>query len=377
MSYTVKVGSETIDIFNIIQKSNNTYAADGYRRLGGSYQYNDVNNVNYTSAEDLSFGRVKPFYGLKETDGNDIKGYHITNIWNPGVVDWSAHRAFVSTNIANAFKSRNNIQSSESIFDNTWAYHRIYTNTDDLTETFPTGCNKVTFICVGGGGGGGASARLGNRNSFASGGGGGGGVLLKIGTTIAGKYNNTYTVKAGTGGVRGHAVDPGENGYDSGNSGGDSYFKFVNQHWIAKGGGGGGGGRLAGLKSSKMGELGSGSGVQINFNASFEETATATWTGQDAYRSFFESDSYGGGGGVLDYDTVNDTHHNHIGILSLGGDAVLNNSDGDDAITSDLGGSNYHGGGGGGSGGNNMSKDTNTYGGNGSQGIVIVYFRYD
>ena len=381
MSYTVKVGSNTIDIFNIIQKANNNYAATEYTQLA-IFSYN-VSNVSNAVEEDLSFGRYKPFYGLKETDGNDIKGYHITNVYKPGVINWSAHRAYVSTSIQDAFKSNNNIQNSESIFDNTWAHHKVYKNTTAITEAFPTGCNKVTIICAGGGGGGGASGRYSTRNSYGSGGGGGGGILLKIGMSLNSKHTGNYEVKAGQAGNGGQVLDSGHGRWDDGNAGGDSYFKLTNQTWIAKGGGGGGGGEITGY-TRKEGPPGSGGGVVINYNTGFAETETESWIGNDGTNGYrwngttFESVGYmGGAGGYANHNTTNSTHGNHVEIHSQGTNPVINNVDGEDAETGPSGGIYVFGGGGGGSGGNNKSKETNSNGGNGSPGIVIVYFRYD
>jgi hypothetical protein len=322
MTYNVKVGNNTIDIFNVIERYNNTYPS---------------NFANFSPVADLPSQQT--FTGLTVSE-TDIAGYNCTNL--------SAHKAQKPSGINSGYTTQN---QTDNIFTNSWAAHRVHNNTTSETKYLPTGCNKVTIFLGGGGGGGGGTGNSNNKNWSAGGGGGGGGVVLAEGIPVTGKANDYYNVVAGAAGA-------GATARGSGSDGGTSSFHFINKHWNATGGNGGGTGY------EKGGWANQGNGGSYAFSWNEGETV---WSGSAGTAG--NTDYYGSVGGHYNWNFNTITHGNHLRVYSGGGDTINNNADGQNA--------NYYGGGGGGSGGNNQSQNEDGKGGSGSQGVVIVYFRYD
>ena len=338
MTYNVKVGSNTIDLFNVIERYNNTTPSN----------FSDFSPVVWNSNHTWT-GKKREFFGFQES-GTTIAGYHVE-------IDGThrnAHRAYTPSGINNGYVPSWNeaYGSGDSMFVNSWAAHRVHNNTTSETKYLPTGCNKVTFFLGGGGGGGGGTGNSGNRNWGGGGGGGGGGVVLAEGIPVTGKANNYYNVVAGAAGA-------GATARGSGSDGGTSSFHFINKQWSAGGGNGGG----TGYEKSGYAAQGNGGGGTWT---GLGETEVA-WTGNAGTAG--NTDYYGSVGGHYNWNSTNDTHGNHLRVYSTGGATINNNANGSNA--------NYYGGGGGGSGGNNQSQNEDGKGGNGSQGVVIVHFRYD
>lgn len=189
----------------------------------------------------------------------------------------------------------------------------------------------VRVLVVGGGGGGGGA-----HDTNASGGGGGGGVVTK---SFSSSRARTFDVVVGAGGKR------GDNEYDSGTNGGDSYFGQVRAV-----GGGKGGSRRSGADG------GSGGGADtLPKDGSDEGGDGVSGQGRDGGSS---GTSYGGGGG---------------GGGGAGGEGgsgrTVFGGDGGAGTSSDITGSSvYYGGGGGGASHRNAAGGKGGRGGGGDAG---------
>lgn len=202
------------------------------------------------------------------------------------------------------------------------------------TYTPTTGTNTIVIDMVGGGGGGGAVPASSSSSSSGSGGGAGGRLIKRI-TSVSG----TYTYSIGGGGAGGVA------GTNNGSTGGNTTFVNGATTYTAYGGGGGYG---DGTHTSSIGASqpgGSGGAVSTNGdintggmpgNPGFTFTTTYQSSGTGG------STLYGGGG---------------VGMVTITG--AGNNATG------------YGAGGGGAA--SSVISTTAKAGGNGTQGIIIVY----
>jgi len=212
---------------------------------------------------------------------------------------------------------------------------RIQTFTADSTYTRATGATKALVYVIGGGGGGGGVDGQGSGKSAAGAGGGAGGMATKLITSGLGA---TETVTVGLGGAGGTA------GANAGSTGGTSSF---GSHCSATGGTGGVGqsGVTPSNASMRPGGLGGvGTGGDINTKGQSGEYSIVGGTGT--------SEGISGGGGSTMFGS---------GALGLQGDQAGNSAD--DATQA----------GGGGSGACSTNTSTNYAGGDGANGIVVVY----
>jgi hypothetical protein len=232
--------------------------------------------------------------------------------------------------------------------------------------TFSTDIIGVSVICVGGGGGGGG-ASFGGGIPFTGPGGGGGGNWQTSDNFTA----QTYTITVGKGGTGGTGGSPGGDGKTSSVKTTDDSDIVV-----CTGGGGGDGGTTstpgsAGYNSFPSNNYGSGgqggnanatNGNKGNNSASYSNENITVPTNLQYY---IKSKYCGGGAGA----GLSNTIGGGSGIDGLGGNPNTHSStfNGENATTP---------GSGGGGGCYNQSTGTNTTGGNGADGIVIMYFEY-
>ena len=127
--------------------------------------------------------------------------------------------------------------------------------TSSATHTPQAGISRIEFEVFGAGGGGGGCA--GTTANTKAGGGGGGGYVFSSTETIAASY--TVTVGAGGGG--------GAAGVNNGEDGGDSIVTDGASYTLTATGGGGGGGVAGGFTGS-AGIFGTGTGGEVNSDAS-------------------------------------------------------------------------------------------------------------
>ena len=209
----------------------------------------------------------------------------------------------------------------------------IQTFTADGTYTPTAGTTKVLVYVVGGGGaGGGVDGQGGSSDGKVAvgGGGGGGGCAIAFVTSLGA----TETVTVGAGGT-------GVSGANAGGSGGASSF---GSHAVASGGSGGTGSTAAVPSNTRMtggGSAGSGTTGDVQFTGTAGVYGTAGGTSSSEVQSGTGGSSFFGGGA------------RGIGADNNGRD-----------------GRNY-GGGGSGAAVNNLS--TNYAGGDGADGIVVIY----
>ena len=214
---------------------------------------------------------------------------------------------------------------------------RIQTFTADGTYTKSTGATKALVYVVGGGGGGGGIDGQGSGTTGAGGGGGAGGMATKLITSGLGA---TETVTVGDGAAGGS----GGSGGSSGSTGGTSSF---GSHCSATGGGGGGVGTASAVSNATIrngGTGGVGSSGDINT------------TGQP------------GSPGIAAGTSTSEAVSGNGGSTIFGGGARSVNGDQNGEDCADLTQA-----GGGGSGACNTDTAGNYRGGNGGNGIVVVY----
>lgn len=323
MTYNVKVGNVDVKLFDIVKKYENSYANS---RL--------VNYLNDTSDSTNGInGRSYTSYFSDSTDSNVIKVYN-------------SNKNSMTARGTTGFQ----VSGTDIISTDTLAEYKVCTNTTESTVDIPTGCTRLNIIVVGaGGGGGGTDGNSNNRNWNSGGGGGGGGVSIWNGRAVGNLA--TFKVKAGSGGTS--AVQ------QSGNAGGTTYVNLGGTKYSADGGNGG-------SRGNEMGQ-GKGDGDYVyptNGNGGLgSNTATAHSDGNDGGNNTYKH--FGGNGGIIN----NGLSGAILPIKSTPGNGANNNADGNSA--------NEYGAGGGGSGGTNKSHNNDLKGGNGSQGIAFVFFRYD
>jgi hypothetical protein len=320
MTYNVKVGNVDVKLFDIVKQYENSSANSSL-----------VNYLNETSA--YINGRSYTSYFSDSTDSNVIKVYN-------------ANKNSMVAKGTTGFQ----VSGTDIISTNTLAEYKVCTNTTESTVNIPTGCTRLNIIVVGGGGGGGGTdGNSNNRNWNSGGGGGGGGVSVHNGIEVGNL--TTFKVKAGKGGTS--AVQ------QSGNAGGTTYVKLDDTSYSATGGNGG-------SMGNEMGpDEGNGDYVHpTNGNGGLgSDNATHHSDGNAGGNNTYEY--YGGNGGTIN----NGLSAAILPIKTTPGNGAENNKNGNSA--------NHYGAGGGGSGGTNKSHSNDLEGGNGSQGIAFVFFRYD
>lgn len=324
MTYNVKVGNVDVKLFDIVKKYENSYANSSL-----------VNYLNETSDSTNGInGRSYTSYFSDSTDSNVIKVYNSNK--NSMIAKGTTGFQVSGTDIISA--------------NNSLAEYKVFTNTTKNTEDIPAGCTRLNIIVVGGGGGGGGTdGNSNNRNWNSGGGGGGGGVSIWNGIGVGDL--TTFNVKAGSGGTS--AVQ------QSGNAGGTTYVKLSDTSYSANGGNGG-------SMGNEMGP-GKGDGDYVhptNGNGGLG-TTTATHYSHGNAGGNNSTKYFGGNGGTINNGLSGAIHP----IKTTPGNGANNNADGNSA--------NHYGAGGGGSGGTNKSHNNDLKGGNGSQGIAFVFFRYD
>jgi hypothetical protein len=212
----------------------------------------------------------------------------------------------------------------------------IQTFTADGTYTPTAGTTKVLVYVVGGGGAGGGANGAGANTSSAGGGGGGGATSIKFISTGLG---STETVTVGAGGVG--------NSTTNGGAGGTTSF---GSHATATGGSGGKGGSGAGVaadRSVRLREGGAGGSISSG-------VGDVLISGQ------------AGGKGVAGSETdATSVAAGEGGSSHLGGGAY-----GIDGLDNGIDAVGYGGGGGGGS---SFNTTGNRSGGNGADGVVVIY----
>ena len=209
---------------------------------------------------------------------------------------------------------------------------RVQTFTSSGTYTKSSGATKALVYVVGGGGGGGGVDGQGASTGAAGGGGAGGGVAIKLITSGLGA---TETVTVGSGGAGGAA------GANTGSTGGTSSF---GSHCSATGGAGGAG-RTAVAFSQATTAIGGKGGLGVDGDVNIR-----------------------GGSGKYGIAAGTSAAENASGE---GGDSFFGG--GAQSIQGDNSGRDAEGIGGGGSGGSINGLTTNLAGGDGSDGIVVVY----
>jgi hypothetical protein len=269
-------------------------------------------------------------------------------------------------------------------------YYAIFTDTNINTNkgiksnqrfNYPQLGIALNFICVGGGGGGGGS-----RINATCGGGGGGGTYLN---NIDGYKTADINIVVGAGGIGGKLY-PNSN---LGSSGGNSYvqYRYDANIYIVKcnGGSGGSGENLAGVGGKAFTGTtqvslitGGNGGKQSNGSPSSYSTTNdplsipdeLTQTANNIYISKYYGGGGGGGKGSDDYADYSGAQGGGTfgGVSStwtntgVGGTSSIKNA----GAGPGLPGNGYGSGGGGGG----YEKDgTGHIGGDGRQGIVIVY----
>ena len=214
---------------------------------------------------------------------------------------------------------------------------RIQTFTADGTYTKSSGATKALVYVVGGGGGGGGIDGQGIGSTGAGGGGGAGGMATKLITSGLGATESVTVGDGGSGGA-------GGSGGSNGSTGGTSSF---GSHCSATGGGGGGGGTASAVSNATIrngGTGGVGSSGDINT------------TGQP------------GSPGIAAGTSTSEAVSGNGGSTIFGGGARSVNGDQNGEDCADLTQA-----GGGGSGACNTDTSGNYRGGNGANGIVVVY----
>ena len=207
---------------------------------------------------------------------------------------------------------------------------RVQTFTSSGTYTKSSGATKaLVYVCGGGGGGGGVDGQ-GSSTGKAGGGGAAGGVAIKLITSGLGA---TETVTVGSGGSGGTT--------STGSAGGTSSF---GSHCSATGGAGGAGGQGVAFSQATMaigGKGGIGSNGDVNIRGGSGQFGISAGTSASENSSGEGGDCFFGGG-----------------AQSIQGDNTGRDAD---SI------------GGGGSGGSTNNTTANYGGGDGADGIVIVY----
>lgn len=213
---------------------------------------------------------------------------------------------------------------------------RIQTFNADGTYTKSSGVTKALVYVVGGGGGGGGVDGQGAGNTGVGGGGGAGGMAIKL---ITSGLGDTETVTIGSGGGGGAG-----SGGATGSTAGSSSF---GSHCSATGGSGGGG-QTAGSPSHTAIRVGGDGGVGSN-----GDTNTKGQPGHPGIAGGTStSESIGGAGGMT--------------MFGGGAKGKQGDSNGEDCDDLTQAGS-------GGGGACNTNTSGNYRGGNGANGIVVVY----
>jgi len=226
--------------------------------------------------------------------------------------------------------------------------------TESTIWTCPEGLTTIVVHCIGGGGAGGGAPIL--FNSI-GGGGAGGSYAMKIVTVIP---NNEYIINVGLGGI------PSEDGYDGGD-GGDSWFESQSLV-LAKGGGGG-------TSGTEVSHLGLG-GIE-KLNECVGDIVYGGSRGEDAGVigiSHYSGRGGGAAGTTGGHDQTTFINNNMLGIPEYGGDGGFYVQLSSPSSASQNGNpGNLFGGGGSGGGKRNGSEDL-VFGGNGTQGYVVIEY---
>ena len=251
-------------------------------------------------------------------------------------------------------------------------YTVAFTQTGTITFINPTK-PQITFFCGVGGGGGGGGA-------YVDGGGGGGGGGGGITTTTFNSTSTTYFAIVGSGGAKGNAGRPVENG-GNGSSGSNSAFTGTGVSCIGLGGYGGEGAINNSTNGGNGGE--SGTPGSVGGNGATENTSATSGIigsggGGGSYNSSNTSDVSSGANGVLNISVNN---NNNFGAGGGGGLGLYNGKPGIAGNTNAGNGGNpgsdgkpnTGGGGGGGQAGNGV-RNSSYAGGFGGSGIVVLYF---
>ena len=282
--------------------------------------------------------------------------------------------------------------TSESIKSNIVSFYKPFPFTSTATYSYITdsNCNfiititsngTITFndsfpiniIAVGGGGGGGGGSN--NHDGYttlsAGGGGGGGGIgILNIFGITSG---TSYSINIGN---RGNGGD----GNNAGGPGGDSYFKNGATNYLTASGGLAGGGFYTGTSGGLGGTATSITSITSynggNGGTGYQDGTIAATSGSNTTPAMPIGPLpngtlyyFSGGGGGGDY-TSSTFKGGLAGNNGIGGTYGANSvTDGEPASSSSYGS-------GGGGGGCPPSNNTPSYGGDGTQGVVIIYFTY-
>jgi len=214
---------------------------------------------------------------------------------------------------------------------------RIQTFTADGTYTKSSGATKALVYVVGGGGGGGGIDGSGSSTTGGGGGGGAGGMAMKL---ITSGLGDTEAVTVGDGGAGG----PGGSGGSAGSAGGSSSF---GSHCSATGGGGGSGGTASAVSNATIrlggtGGVGSSGDINTTGQPGSPGIAAGTATGEACS---------GNGGSTI------------FGGAVRGKNGDQNGGDCDDLTQAGAGAS----------GGVVTGTSGNYRGGNGANGIVVVF----
>lgn len=269
-------------------------------------------------------------------------------------------------------------------------YYETHTFTEAGTLSFNNGSTtsiNADILLVGGGGGAGGGADRGGKprakNTDFPGGGGAGALLYKTGYTLA-LTSGSVQVSAGGGGAGGNTNKPGDNGQDSW-IGVDSSSKTL----VAPGGGGGGGSGMSGNGGGISGDAGTimpgrdggsggggGNGVGNDWGPGGQSTPTERdFLGNSGGNG--QSDKGGGGGGAKG-----------AGVNGGAGGAAWKAADESAAWIQGLTGTNEFSRGGQGGLGHLTPADganfgdggcagkSETIGGSGHGGIVVIRFKY-
>jgi hypothetical protein len=247
--------------------------------------------------------------------------------------------------------------------------------------TFTSPVYGASMICVGGGGGGGSGitvANYDNTNHTGRGGGGGGSWQLNNQTLTVGTYNITV----GAGGLGGTiwSVTSGNPGpYTLGNQGGPSSIYTIDpsETIISCSGGGGGGsggttnnnGGIGGTVTVPSGVTGNGGGGGT-FAADGSNNTIEFDLNIPTNVSYYIQSNYGGGGAGGNSSGGTGYDGGGAGVNGIGGSVEgSSNYNGQNAIT-------YGSGGGGASFNSSAASNTSYSGGNGDDGLVVIYFPY-
>jgi hypothetical protein len=373
--YTVSNGNYTNSpdlstIFALIPNGTNQASPTGYK-----VSTNDLSNI----FEPWTSGYQAPSTGYTVSNVNYANNPDLSSIFAPNLLTFTDKN---NVNITNAVLGEYNVIIIENSSNTTTGSCNI---TFNLPITDPITAN---YIIVGGGGGGGGGGVynhpniqintgdvlniiVGNGsyngqpsqpsqiNSYSSGGGGGGGDGASGGDSAS-------SVTGGSGGAGGGGVAGGGGGggnLPSGNGESGSYsLPFtIGNYTIYLGNGGGGGGPIPNNDSDGFGGVGGGSGGGgSGVGGGNGDTAGVGGGGGGGGGGF------GGGNGFSGTDAKNANHCGNGGNGGNGGYLTSYST-----TNTNL---SYGNGGGGGGGAISNNRGVPGSGGNGSNGVVIIYF---